>query len=192
MTATVISYPNNEINETLDILDTNNSYELVQNIWVNVADTTSDEYIEITYNSEVITLYIQEECRYTPVDIFFINKEGGLQSLTFFKAKRDSLSVTDSEYESDRLQPNLGAHQYTKYNKQGRESFTVNSGFLEEEVNETFKQLFLSERVWIFENSQYTPINVQSKELAYKTRQNDRLISYEVNFQYAFNAINNI
>ena len=192
MEATVISYPSNEINETLDILDTNNSYELVQNIWVNVADATTDEYIEITYNGEVVTLYITEECRYTPIDIFFINKDGGLQSLTFFKAKKDSLSVTDEEYESGRNQPNTGTHQYTKYNKQGRKKFSVNSGFIDEDLNETFEQLFLSERVWEFSDGTYTPINVASKQLQFKTRQNDRLINYEVQFEYAFNEINSI
>jgi hypothetical protein len=76
MIATVISYPLNEINFSQNVPDSLNSSELVKYIWVNVSEATTDEYIEITYNSEVITLLITDECRYTPIDIFFQNKEG--------------------------------------------------------------------------------------------------------------------
>ena len=73
---TVISYPNNEINYSIAEPVSNNSEEIVQLINVNIADTTTDEYIEITFNGEVIELVIQDECRYTPIDIYFLNKEG--------------------------------------------------------------------------------------------------------------------
>ena len=190
MLATVISYPNNEINYSIDFDTTLNSFELIQCININVADATTDDYIEVSYNGEVITLYVTEECRYTPIDIAFINKQGAQQVLTFFKAKSDSMSVTDETFESDRGQPNLGHHQFVRYNVNAKSSFNINSGFVDEDLNETFKQLFLSERIWLVSNG--LPLNIKSKQLQYKTRQNDRLISYEVEFEYAYNEINNI
>jgi len=63
----------------------------------------------------------------------------------------------------------------------------MNSGFVDETMNETFKQLFLSERVWIFDGINYIPLKLGSKSLEYKTRMKDRLINYEVEFEYAFN-----
>ena len=36
------------------------------------------------------------------------------------------------------------------------------------------------------------PLNVSKKSLEYKTRQNDRLINYEFEFEYAYNEINNV
>ena len=190
MTATVISYPANQIYETINFSTTLNSGQLVQYINVNVADATTDDYIEVTYNGEVITLYITEECRYTPIDVAFINKEGAEQILTFFKARTESMSVTDETFECDRGQPNLGNHQFVRYIVNGKSKITLNTGFVDEDMNETFKQLFLSEKVWIVSDS--TPLNVSSKELQCKTRQNDRLINYEVVFDYAFNEKNNI
>jgi hypothetical protein len=49
----------------------------------------------------------------------------------------------------------------------------------------------LSQRVWKYENGIFIPLNVSTKGIEYKTRQKDRLINYEVEFENAFNAINN-
>ena len=54
-----------------------------------------------------------------------------------------------------------------------------------------FKQLFLSDLVWNFDGTTFIPVNLGSSSLEYKTRQRDRLINYEVEFEYAFNEINN-
>jgi len=42
------------------------------------------------------------------------------------------------------------------------------------------------------ETNTYIPLNVVSKSFEYKTRQKDRLINYEIEFENAFNEINNI
>lgn len=189
---TVISYPDNQINESIAEPTSLIANEMVQNLWVNISEATTDEYIEIVFNDVTTTLLITDECRYTPIDIAFQNKEGAMQILTFFKAKTDSLNVTKEEFESDRGQPLAGNHQYVKFNVQGRSKFKVNSGFVSEEMNETFRQLLLSERVWQYKNEIFTPLNVSSSTIEYKTRQKDRLINYEIEFDYAFNEINNI
>jgi hypothetical protein len=189
---TVISYPNNEINYSIAEPTSLDSAEMVKYIWVDLSETTTDEYVEVVFNGVTITLLIEDECRYTPLDIAFQNKEGALQILPFFKAKTESLTITSEEFEADRGQPNLGNHQYVTYNVQGRSKFKMNSGFVDEALNETFRQLMLSERVWIYSNSTFTPIKLGSKTLEYKSRQKDRLINYEIEFEYAFNEINNV
>jgi hypothetical protein len=192
MAITIISYPDNQINESIVEPTSLLSNEMVQNVWVNVAEATTDTYIEIVFNGVTTTLLITDECRYTPIDICFQNKEGALQFMTFFKARTDSLSVTNEEFEGDRGQPLEGNHQYVKFNVQGKSKFKVNSGFIEESMNETVRQLLLSERVWMYSNEIFTPLNVAGKSLEYKTRQKDRLINYEIDFDYAFNEINSI
>ena len=189
---TVISYPDNEINYSIAEPTSLTATEMVQNLWVNVSEATTDEYIEIVFNGVTTTLLITDECRYTPIDIAFQNKEGALQMLTFFKAKTESLTTSKEEFESNRGQANAGNHQYVKFNVQGRTKFKVNSGFVAEAMNETFKQLLLSDRVWSYEDEVFTPLNVSSSSLEYKTRQKDRLINYEIEFENAFNEINNI
>ena len=192
MAVTVISYPDNQINESFETAETMNSNEVIKLVWVAVSQATTDEYIEIVYNGVTTTLLIQDECRYTPVDIFFVNKHGVQQALTFFKSQVEEMTVTNEEFESDRGQPSLGYHQYIKYNVQAKTKFKVNSGWVSEAMNDDFKQLLLSERVWKFDGTDFIPLNVSSKSIEYKTRQKDRLINYEIGFDYAFNEINNI
>lgn len=189
---TVISYPDNQIDYEITEPTSLIASEMVQNLWVDVSEATTDEYIEIVFNGVTTTLLITDECRYTPIDIYFQNKEGAGQMLTFFKAKTDNLTVSKEEFESDRGQPLGGNHQYIKFNTQGRGKFKVNSGFVAEEMNETFRQLLLSERVWMYKNEIFTPLNVSSSTIEYKSRQKDRLINYEIEFDNAFNEINNI
>jgi len=191
-TLSIISYPDEQINETIATPTTTTSGELVQNVWVNVSEATTDGTIEIVYNGETISLLITDECRYSPIDIAFQNKEGAMQTMTFFKAKSESMSVKSEDFESDRGQPSAGNHQMVTYNVQANSKFKMNSGFVDETMNVTFKQLFLSERVWQFDGTNYIPLKLGSKSLEYKTRMKDRLINYEVEFEYAFNDINNV
>lgn len=192
MAVTIKSYPNNQIDETLTEPTTINSGSVVQNVFVDVSAATTDEYIEIVYNGVTTTLLITDECRYTPLDICFQNKEGAMQTLTFFKAKTDSMTVTSEMFESDRGQPLAGNHQMVTYNVQAQSKFKMNSGFVDESLNETFKQLLLSERVYQLNGSAYIPLKLGSKSIEYKTRMKDRLINYEIEFEYAFNEINSI
>lgn len=192
MAATVISYPTNEINESFNTDTTFQAVELVKYIWVNLEDITNDTYVEIVYNGVTITLDIVEECRYTPVNIMFQNKEGAEQTLQFFKARTDNLDVKAEVYESDRGQPSAGFHQFVRYNVQAKKKFKVNSGFMLEAMNTSFEQLLMSERVWWLDGTTAKPVNVASTSFEYKTRQKDRLINYEIEFEFAFNEINNI
>jgi hypothetical protein len=193
----VTSQPNNVISGedialTFLLSYSDLSGNIVRNLIINTLSALGEDSIEITYNEQTVTLLIQEECRYTPIDIFYQNKEGALASFTFFKKAVESIDVTSELFESDRGQPFYGYHQYTTYNVQAKKKFNVNSGFVSEDTNEVFKQILLSERIWKYENEKLIPLTISSKTLEFKTRANDRLINYNIQFEYAFNDINNI
>lgn len=171
---------------------TTDSKGLVQTLRVECSEFGTDEYIDIEYNGNVVyTLLIEDEQRYTPKDIFFKNKEGQLSSITFFKKSVESLSVTNESYEGTYLQPVNGNHQFISYNTNGKEKFKMDSGFVSEANNDNFTQLFLSNKVWQYEDGVYIPLKLGSKTIEYKSRVNDRLLNYNVEFEYAFNKINN-
>ena len=189
----VLSYPNSEINYSVSKAATTTSSRLVGNIWVNLSETTLDTYVVITVEGvELCTILIEDEQKYAPLDIFFINKYGCQQSFTFFKEKTDSLTITDSQFESDRGQPSAGNHQFVRFNVQGREEFRVNTGWIDEENNETIKQLLLSELIWSYDGTNFTPLNIKTKTQEWKTQQKNKLINYEIGFEYSYNEINNI
>ena len=188
----VTSYPNNEISKAFPISATTNSDELIKNVFVKCSETTFDTSIEIDVDDVIYELIIKDELRYTPIDIWYHNKYGQLYSLTFFKDKTESLKVESENYESSVGQAINGVHQFEKFNTNGKTEFKINSGWLKETNNELFKQLFLSDKVWHFDGTTFIPLNLKSQSIEYKTRQRDRLINYEISFEYAFYEVNNI
>ena len=191
-TGTVISYPNNQINYSFSLSAVTDSSTIVKLLTVDTSDATSDEYIEIKQGGYTITLIIKEEYKYTPVDIVFINKEGAQQSLTFFKERRETTTVTRSQYQGKRGSYDQGYHEFIDYMVNGKDSFRVNSGYVPESQNEAFKQLILSTSVYLRNGSEYIALNVLKNSLEYKTRLNDRLINYEFEFGYSYSTIQKI
>ena len=80
------------------------------------------------------------------------------------------------------------------FNVNGKEKIVLNSGFVEEEMNEAFRQLLLSEEVTLYdykENKTYN-VNLGTSELQYKQHINDKLINYTIEFEFAHEVINNV
>ncbi len=172
---------------------TTESSELVQLVWIDCSEYAVDEYIEIYLNGVLVsTLLMKDEFRYEPYDVFFANKEGQLQVVTFFKEKELSLRTNTEVYESSNGQPLNGKHQIREFNKNGNEGFSANSGFMSEDNNEIISQLMLSELIWLYKDSVFIPLNIASKNIVYQSRNKQRLLNYKIDFDYAFNKINDI
>ena len=190
---TVLSYPNNNINNTYNLAITTDSNEIVSNLFIDCSNLGNDTSIEIKRNDVLIKeLTLKQELRFNPIDIWFVNKFGVLDTLVFFKDKEDSISIDSEEYESSVGQALEGFHQYQRYNTTAKKSFKINSGFVKESNNEIFTQLLLSDKVWQFKKGVFIPLNLKSKSLEYQTKNRDKLINYEISFDYAFNEVNNI
>lgn len=147
------------------------------------------------YGSEVIKVEQLNECRYTPYKLTFINKYGALQDLWFFKRSNLTISTTEEKYKSNIVASgtyNISSHQSKIFTKQGKEKLNLNSGYYPETYNDVFKQMLLSESVWIEVDGDTLPIIVSSSSLAFKTQLNDKLINYTIDVDYAFDKINTI
>ena len=77
-------------------------------------------------------------------------------------------------------------------NVNAQTSLTLNTGFIKEEMNQTIEELFFSENVFIRFESQTLAVIPKTKTLEYKTSLNDKLINYTIQFDFAFDRINNI
>jgi len=188
----VKSYPALTINYSATPTQSDLSDEVVKYLWIDVAVATNESYIEIIWNGKTTTLDITNECKYTPLDTFFQNKDGALQSFTLFKKQEESINVTDSSFETNRGQASDGFHQFVRYGVQARTTLTAETGWLDEDMNEIVKQILLTERIWSFASGVYTPLNLKMTSQKFKTRQNDRLINYTMTFEKSYNEINNI
>ena len=149
--------------------------------------------------------------KYTPTEVCFINKFGALQSLYFFTKQVEALKTTQETFQRNTIdtsettpsyfRPKYSTnptypHPNTVFNKNGVKSYKLSSGYYPEWANVYFEQLMLSEYIWIMEivGSAKIPISVQLKtsSMNYKTQLNDSLIEYSMDFEEAFDNINNV
>lgn len=189
-TVNVDSFPDANISETFSISASTDTEGIIQVLNLNFADIGTDNIVEVEMGGSTITLVVNEEEKHDVNNIMFINKHGGQQVIPFLKQKKETLNLTRETYESLINQPSTGAHQYVDFNVKGKTSLSLTSGFYPESMNESFKQLMLSSSVWLVDGTDVTPVNITKTSLEYKTRLNDRLISYDFDFNYAFNEVN--
>lgn len=135
--------------------------------------------------------YPQEECKYTPVIIDFVNKYGAWQREFFFKASNDNFSVENTEYnlmQTDSFSYNVKEGQRKVFNANGKKSVKVNTGWVYETWKEVLKQIMLSERILI--DNKPAKINTKSTELFKHI--NTKQINYSLEFEFAFDVINSV
>jgi hypothetical protein len=135
--------------------------------------------------------YPKEECRYTPVQVDFVNKFGAWQREWFFAASYDTLNVENTEYNILQTQyPNYlqTEGQRQVFNANGKQSIRVNSDWVSESFKETIKQLMLSEKILVNETA--AKLNTKSMELIKSI--NTPLINYQLEFEYAYDVINSV
>lgn len=170
------------------------------------ADTFFDKYemnnakkivVETADGVETITVETVEECKYEPILVKFVNKFGALQDIYFFKNNALSLDVESKDFRrglisSSTTDYKTQKHQYKNLFKTGKESLQVNSGFYPESHNEVFKQLMLSEDVWVLYEGVRYPVNIKDSSMKFKTSITDKLIEYKLDLAFAFDKIQNI
>ena len=118
----------------------------------------------------------------------------------FFKKSVEKMTVKKENYKSNIITSgntySINNHVNRDFNVVGKESITLSSGFLSEEYNEVFKQMLLSEKVWITNYingvEQILPLNIKTSNITYKTSLNDKLVEYTFDFDNSYDTINNI
>jgi len=189
------------------ITDNGNTNQKIQYLIITDSEDLNDgDYVTISsdnssYSDVVITLKKVCEPKYTPLNIIFYNKFGALQNLWFFKKSTTNINITSQKFKNNILDiensgstPSyaLSKHQEKKFMANGKESITVNSGFYNEDHNEVVREMLLAEQVWVYDGTNTLPINLKSNTLQFKKSVNDKLISYTLSFDYAYDKINNI
>ena len=151
--------------------------------------------VEISFNPEgelPITndFYTYPICepKYTPVLCDFINRFGGWQTLTLYKAQTNSLSVKNEDYKLSPKEVNYNPlrGQKRSFNFIGTQNIKTNTGWIDENYNELITDLLLSEKILI-DNK---PVILKTQGTELKTRVKNRLINYELEFEFAYNLIN--
>ena len=169
---------------------------------VSVKEVYQVSKVSVTDDNKTRSLKVKQvaDCKYQTYKVTFVNKNGVLQDMYFFKKSVDAMSTKRENYNANVIGADntYQTNQHTKkdFNVIGNETIKLSSGFLNESANEIFKQLLLSEKVWITKQFQndilVLPINIKTSNITYKTSLNDRLVEYSFDFENSFNVINDI
>lgn len=132
----------------------------------------------------------EDECLYTPVKCTFINSKGGWQFLTFFKARTDSYDVKTKTHNllADAVDYNPLRGQKQEFNFDMTQSVRLNTGWVDENTIELLVDMLASETILLDDE----PVILKDKSIQKKTRLKDKMINYEMSFEYAFNLINDV
>ena len=165
---------------------------------IYTAFSTTDTSKTISGGGSSITITIKRICepKYTPIKVTFVNKYGALQDLFFDKKNQETINISRDTFNGNILSStatySTTEHSKNVFNVIGNESITMNTGFLPESMNEVFKELLLSEQCWGTISGTIYPLTVKDSSLTFKTSVNDKLVNFTVQFDYAFDLINNI
>lgn len=150
----------------------------------------------INAGGHIITIERICDTKFSPIKMIFLNKFGAYQDMWFDKKSVSRISADGDTYKGSTINGlgiyNVSSHNTSILSKNGSESVTVNTGFMDEVMYYPMKELMLSEKVWVKINDQILPINITTNTLTNKTKVNDKLIQYSLDFTYSFDIINNI
>jgi hypothetical protein len=156
----------------------------------------------VTYNTSAtgevsgVTIKRQPCDKYTSIKCVFINKFGVHQEFYFFAKKVDSFNSSGDKYISN-IVANDGSydvrkHQMVDFNKNGKVSYNLSTGYVGQEVNPYIQEILLSEQVWLVLGGSVVPVTVNTKSVEYKTTLNDKLVSYTMDFEQSNDTISTI
>ena len=185
-----------EINESDTITSSDESTDIIQYLEVDVSQATTDDYITITTqpDGDIITYEVIDECRYDPIQVIFKNKFDVFDCLTLFKKSNVSSNTNSDMFINNYVSGgtyDTTKHQFQKLNVTAKKSIRANSGYISEAENILYEQLLYSDQVYFYDGT-LIPVNVTSSSLEYKTRVNDKLVNYSIDFEYAYNIIQNV
>ena len=197
-TSSATFYKGVTIQDTDSVTEGTQSDEVVQYLSTSVLDV--DRVVVSLSGGSSETIYIETApCnKYDNYRLVFVNKFGALQAIDFSAKNTESTRAKGSTYKSfnfnyDSLSNNYTQHSHTDFNKNAKVSHTLNTDFVHESYSEVFRQLLVSEQVWLDDyNSNIKPVNVQTSSLSKKTHANDGLVQFSVVVDESHALVNNI
>ena len=135
-----------------------------------------------------------------PVVLNYVNKYGAKNSFAFTLKHTEDITSTSESFKRNVV--NYGSlsttnveHASRKLVKASKQSFTINTDYINEYYVQQLEELILSEYVWAsipHVSSGLIPVTITDKKIAKKNHINDRMIQYTFTLEVARDYINTI
>lgn len=159
------------------------------------------------FDSIIDSIRVYNECepKYDPVSLYFVNRYGAWDYITFLKRSDKDLTLEKDTYQS--VIGSASASGYTwgnqarglrSYNHKVTHNMTLNTGFVSEDYGEVMEQLLMSEYVLMIYNRTTTQsgfgfdisqdqraVNIVTNSLRLQKHINDKTINYTIDIEMA-------
>ena len=174
---------------------------LQNNTWINNAikpsNFQSGDYYDVILKDsggdtiDTVRYYLVCEPKYTPYQIAFINRYGVADYITFFKRSDERGNFTQDSYQKSIYNdgfttPSLEIGKYQSFNVNSRNTLTLNTGFVDQDYDETIKDILMSEYVAVLDGSDWVSVVPERGSVEYQKHVNQKLINYTLTFTYGF------
>jgi len=130
--------------------------------------------------------------KYPNVRIKWKNRYGQFDWFDFYMVNKQSFSTTVRGYQPQLgtwTGATLGYNQYDSSNLNyivdSKQSISVNTDWVDEDYNEIFKQLLVSEEIyWVKSQTDLLPLTIATDSITFKTGVVDKVIQYGFDFDF--------
>ena len=153
-------------------------------------------YVQTEFSSHYLFKIVDDCSRFESYQLVFADSLGSMIPVTFNLMSSKSVSVNKTSYKKntgsyDPITNTYGYNTYdrgkTRLNTELSEIITVNSDWVSEAQSDIINQIYSSPEVFhINQDGQMFAIDVLNTNFIPKTRLNDKLINFEVKFEYSF------
>ena len=138
-----------------------------------------------------VRYYVICEPKYDPVQVAFINRFGVADFITFFKRSDERGNFTQDSYQKSIYNdgfttPSLEVGKYQSFNVNSRNTLTLNTGFVDQNYDETIEDILMSEYVAVYTNSNWVSAVPNRGTIEYQKSVNTKLINYTMSFDFGF------
>ena len=138
-----------------------------------------------------VRYYLVCEPKYDPVQVAFINRFGVADFITFFKRSDTRGNFTQDSYQKSIYNdgfttPSLEVGKYQSFNVNSRNTLTLNTGFVDQDYDETIEDIMMSEYVAVYTNSNWVSAVPNRGSIEYQKSVNTKLINYTMSFDFGF------
>ena len=130
------------------------------------------------------------EPKYEPYVVDYVNFYGGMSKFTFFKKNTKTWEVKGNEFQMSNVYPATRTELKT-FNKNGRDTIKLNTGWISENYVNNIKELTLSEDLFLIgsTNGDGGKVRLKTSSFETKTHLNNKMINYEMEFEFVSEII---
>ena len=183
--------------ETIDYTDTGLKYLRIP-LTIDNAFFVDGNDVELEYfdGTNFVAFQLIEgitpicEPKYETFTIDYVNFYGGMSKFTFFKKNTKSWEVKGNEFQISNVYPATKT-ELKVFNKNGRDTIKLNTGWISENYVQNIKELTLSEDLHLYgsANGDAGRVKLKTSSFESKTHLNNKMINYEMEFEFVTEII---